>query len=190
MIWNLYWISVHTSVPSDSIACFSRHQRNTNVSMTHPVLLYSMVIASFCVSRADLWILLPFSPLFLFLSFFLSPFPIHCVVNGNFWQRLVIMTFIDHARSVVLFARTHSSIYIYTYTNASRSHRLNSSEATSCVNNSILFSSLLCSSLRIDWSMTVTTSRTSSSFVHSADSRVVWSSPLIEIVDLDQAQSG
>lgn len=115
MIWNLYWISVHTSVPSDSIACFSRHQRNTNVSMTHPVLLYSMVIASFCVSRADLWILLPFSPLFLFLSFFLSPFPIHCVVNGNFWQRLVIMTFIDHARSVVLFARTHSSICIYIY---------------------------------------------------------------------------
>lgn len=86
----------------------------------------------------DLCILLSFTPLFtsfyLFLSFIqffflcINRSLLYC--ESQMMVTLVIMTFIYHIRSVMLFA------HIYLYINISRPNRLNAIQATSCVNNS------------------------------------------------------
>jgi hypothetical protein len=87
----------------------------------------------------DLCILLSFthiySLLFIYSSLPSNFFFLH--INRSFLYcesrtmvMLVIMTFIYHIRSVMPFA------HIYLYINTSRPNRLNSIEATSCVNNS------------------------------------------------------
>ncbi len=117
--------------------CFMTEQ--TNVSITHPVLLCSPLITSFCCYI--LWPLYTavfhsyiFTSFYLFLSsiqfFFLHINRSFLYCESRTMVMLVIMTFIYHIRSVMPFA------HIYLYINTSRPNRLNSIEATSCVNNS------------------------------------------------------
>jgi hypothetical protein len=92
------------------------------------LLLYSMTFVYCCLSLlySLLFICFSLSSNFFFLC--INRSLLYC--ESQMMVTLVIMTFIYHIRSVMLFA------HIYLYINISRANRLNTIQATSCVNNS------------------------------------------------------